>query len=284
MGCKIWERTWCNREISRAQEWHYGITNRRGLSLLWKLGWDGVSRCHKLSSFTELQQVRSWRIKDCTNFNVYDGHQAGSQIKALSVSDDRVATGSTDKTCRVFDKNSAECIVVISLDVGVCGVLLFETSVFVGTKDSKGYKYCAKSGKLELTLAEPESTFMELGAEHPSSGFKELCMSSTKGGCIAAANRSAAHLWDVKTGEVIHTLYEADNVDVNSICLCVAAAEVEPGRSFAFTGLDDNTAHMYCINEPVLPPAGSTVVANPTPDKPTNGQPDQPQSSCCVVS
>ena len=50
--------------------------------------------------------------------------QAGSQIKALSVLDDKVATGSTDKTCRIFDKATTECKLVISLDFGICGVLL----------------------------------------------------------------------------------------------------------------------------------------------------------------
>merc|ERR1719487_1720133 len=103
------------------------------------------------------------------------------------------------------------------------------------------------------------------------------------GGCIAAANRSAAHLWDVKTGEHLHTLYEADNIDVNALCLAKAVDEGVPGRAFAFTGLDDNTAHMYCITEPVTSVSESassanvdktaTPISSPTPAKPDGTQP-----------
>jgi len=214
----------------------------------------------------------------------------------LAVSDDKIATGSTDKTCRIFDKKSTECQAVISLDFGVCGVFLFGDSVFIGTKDSKGYKYCAKTGTKQLDLVEPADTFTDLGPEHPSSGFKEFCMTHQFGGCIAAANRSAAHLWDVKTGEHLHTLYEADNVDVNALCLAKAVDEAVAGRAFAFTGLDDNTAHMYCIDEPVhgdaspaLVTASATATGDSTaapvasPTKQAEISASQP-SSCCTVS
>jgi len=256
--------------IEKAQGHKSGITAlRTDEEFLYSGSWDGT--------------VRSWKIKDCEAAQVYDGHQAGSQIKALSVGYDHVATGSTDKTCRIFDKKTTECIQVIALEVGICGVLLFENSVFIGTKDSKGYKFCVKTGAKELDLAEPDSVASDLGPDHPSSGFKDFCMSSPKGGAVAAANRSAAHLWDVKTGEVLHTLYEADNVDVNALCLIKAANEVDSSRSFAFTGLDDNKSHMYLIQEPKHEVPVSTVVVA-SPEK-TKGGLETPQpSSCCVVS
>lgn len=265
--------------IEKSQGHRSGITAlRTDENHLYSGSWDGT--------------VRSWLIKDCSHVNTYEGHQAGSQIKALSVFEDKVATGSTDKTCRIFDKATTECKVVIELDHGICGVLLIPNSIFVGTKDAKGYKYSTITGKKELDLAEPTDTFTDLGPEHPSSGFKEFCMSSVvSGGCVAAANRSSAHMWDAKTGEYLHTLYEADNVDVNALCLAVAAEEELPGRSYAFTGLDDNTAHVYTISEPVTAATASTaadtaapVIASPA-EKVVTPEGTQPQGSpCCVVS
>jgi len=283
--------------IEKAQGHRSGITAlRTDENNLYSGSWDGT--------------VKSWKITTCDSVATYEGHQAGSQIKALSVSGDSVATGSTDKTCRIFDKATAECQTVITLDFGVCGVLLRGDSVFIGTKDSRGFRFSAATGKKEFDLAAPDDTFTDLGAEHPSSGFKDLCMSHVNGGCIVAANRSVAHFWDVQTGMHLHTIREADNVDVNAVCLVPALDEKVEGRAFVFTGLDDNSAHMYSVNQPVpvvpavqavpaaavsstaLSPVGSSASSGSSSapvvakvDKTAvPGHVQSPPSSCCVVS
>jgi len=260
--------------IEKSQGHRSGITAlRTDEENLYSGSWDGT--------------VRSWRIQDCSHVNTYEGHQAGSQIKALSVLNNLVATGSTDKTSRIFDKTTTECKFVIECDFGICGVLLVADSVFVGTKDAKGYKYSTLTGKKELELKEPAECFTDLGPDHPSSGFKEICVSHLNGGCIAAANRHAAHMWDIKTGEYLDSIFEADNVDVNALCLAQAVDEGVGGRSYAFTGLDDNTAHVYTISEPVYTTPDAPVVSRSAAEKASNGTTPggtQPQSSCCVVS
>lgn len=235
--------------------------------------------------------VKSWQIGDSSEVLVYQGHKESSQIKAFSVSECHVASGSTDKTCRVYDKKTAECVAVVTLDFTVCAVLLLDDHLFLGNKASVGFKYVAKTGELVTQLEEPEDTHTDLGTDHPASGFKQFAVSKV-GGCVAVADRSAAHLWNAQTGKFIHTLYEAENTDVNALAL-VAAPDQDPGRGYCFSGLDDNTVHMYCIEEPVgdtgtsgstptpTAPVIATSKATPTSLKEGNA----PEASkCCVVS
>jgi len=236
--------------------------------------------------------VKSWTIGDSQYVNTYQGHEARAKIKAMSVGKDKIATGATDQTVRIFNKATCECNQSIAFDSGVSGVLLVGEFVFVGTKAAKGYKYCAKTGVQQLEFAQPKDMCEDLGTEHPSSGFKDFSVSA-HGGCIVVSNRSSTHLFDSKKCQPLLTVAEESDMDINAVCL-VAAGQGAIGSvkcSYLFVGLDNNLVHMYQVVEP----AYSILEADDSIEDPsTVVRSSQPtlvahdaaptKSSCCVLS
>ncbi|KAL7797028.1 Pfs, NACHT and WD domain protein [Trichoderma afarasin] len=126
-----------------------------------------------------------------------EGHRGSVSSVALSPSSALIASGSEDKTIRLWNANTGECIEVFKgHDNGVNSVAFSHDSLSVlsGSEDWTIRLWCIDTGKCVQTLKGHSSPVVVVAFSHNSS-------------LIASASRNKTiRLWRVDTGECIHIL------------------------------------------------------------------------------
>lgn len=156
-----------------------------------------------------------WNFKQKEKLERLTGHTDFIRSLAISPDGKRLASGSWDKTARLWDVESGEQIATLSLD---------EPCTTMGIKFSPSGKIIAGGIKGEIRLWSAENPSLIRTIPQPENNQRVYALAFSPCGRYLASGtwwqkgmeKMAIRLWDVETGENIHTFW-GHTTDVQSL-------------------------------------------------------------------
>lgn len=156
-----------------------------------------------------------WDFKHNEKPKALDGHKEHIWSLAFSPDGKRLASGSSDKIARLWDVEASEEITTLPLDKPLTTMALVFSpcgSVIAGGMFRKLHLWCAEKLTLLHTISQPEDSPRPYAlAFSPCAHYLASGTWWQKG-----MDKMAIRLWDVATGENIHTFW-GHTTDVQSL-------------------------------------------------------------------